>query len=618
MTVKKDVGMKIKMGTKCFPDIVLLDQGKPVDETPIYELCEFVNERHDCADFRLICLIKTFLAYKPLLSEGIRKEIENTILNFKYAMDEPGADSMCFWSENHQLLFASCEYLAGITFPNMIFQNDRNIGVVHAEKARKKLLRWMELRFLYGFTEWHSNTYYEEDVAPLAVLVDHANDPELETKAKMMLDLLFLDMALHSFQGAFVAASGRCYENQKKNSAEADVNDLLRYVFKNRPGEPDFHRISALFLLCKNYQVPKAIVDIIQEKKNQIIKNSMGLNLDEVKIEIPSDDYEDRGLFLWSMEAFTNQESIELTMDMFNAWKMQENVFLRDLKKVNFPFLRKAGLLPNLVKVLNPATQGVAIQRANTYTYKTEKYMLSTAQHYHPKEFGDQQHIWQATLPNAINVFSTHPGCPMFDDSARNFSPARWVGNGLNPDAAQDKNVLLLSYDLRARKGFLERKRQNYVHFYFPSDQFDEVIYQENGAFGRIKDAYIAIRSLSPVEIAQKDELIFRGKLLHFAVVVGCFDDSFTFPSFVEKVSMAPLSVQKKTLSFQYEHLYELTFNDEFKVDGEKTNLDYPRFDTPFVTADRKPSKIRVVCKAETLELDFVNGIRTEGKEASK
>lgn len=346
-----------------------------------------------------------------------------------------------------------------------------------------------------------------------------------------------------------------------------------------------------------------------------IIKDSMGLNLSEVNEEIPNAAFDDRGLYLWSMEAFTNKESIELTMDMYNAWKMYENVFVRDLKKINLPWLRKAGLLPTLVKILNPATQGVAIQRANTYTYKTEKYMLSTAQHYHPKEFGDQQHLWQATLPNAVPVFSTHPGCPMFDDSARNFSPSRWVGNGINPDLAQDKNVLLLTYDLRASKGFLERKRQNYVHFYFPSRKFDEVVVQDNAVFGRVKDSYIGIRSLSPVEVANDEELIFTGKVLHFAVVVGCFDDSFTFPSFVEKISLSPFYKKKQSLCFQYEHLYELKYGEGLWIDEQKIDLEYPRFDTPFVVSPRKPDSLKIVCGDDQLELDFAKQIRSEKPE---
>src|SRR5690606_12686534 len=129
-------------------------------------------------------------------------------------------------------------------------------------------------------------------------------------------------------------------------------------------------------------------------------------------------------MFLWSMEAFTNKESIEMTMDIYNAWNLKENNFLKDLESVNIKVLRELRLLPLVVKLLNPATQGVAIERANTYTYKTSSYMLSTAQKYHPKKFGDQQHIWQATLDEKLSIFSTHPGSPMFDDAARNFSPS--------------------------------------------------------------------------------------------------------------------------------------------------------------------------------------------------
>lgn len=98
------------------------------------------------------------------------------------------------------------------------------------------------------------------------------------------------------------------------------------------------------------------------------------------------------------MEAFTNPQSITMTMEMFRNWNLKSNIFLKDLKIVDIPFLRKLNLLPFLVKILNSATQGIAIQRANTYTLRSKDYFLSTAQLYHPREFGDQQHISQATL----------------------------------------------------------------------------------------------------------------------------------------------------------------------------------------------------------------------------
>ena len=119
MAVKDDVGMLIKMNTKCFKDIIELDHGKTIDETQILDLVDFVNNRYDCADFRLICLVRTYIEYRQLLTENTVKAIKDSMLNFKYWMDEPGSDGMCFWSENQQVL-PMVRYLLHNTYWNAI------------------------------------------------------------------------------------------------------------------------------------------------------------------------------------------------------------------------------------------------------------------------------------------------------------------------------------------------------------------------------------------------------------------------------------------------------------------------------------------------------------------
>jgi hypothetical protein len=612
MEPKPDIGMKIKMGDKCFAGIKDLDEGTPIDETEIRSLCAFADDRPDCADFRMICLLKGLLAYKDLISEETKAVMKRSILAFKYAMSEPGIDSMCYWSENHQVLVGACEYLAGMIYPEELFSNNGMTGKWHREHGEEVLLSWMEKRFRFGFAEWHSNTYYEEDAAPLAVLVDHAGNPEIAEKAAIILDLLFLDMAQHRFEGRFVAASGRCYEKQKKDSSLADVNDLLRWAFGNMPGEPDWHRISSCVLLSKKYHIPEAIKKIASQKGNLVIRDSFGLDLKEVPKAIPDPSFAERGLWVWAMEAFTNVETIETTIDMVNAWGMQKNAFVRGLSVVNKPFLRKLRLLPPLLKILNPATQGVAIQRANTYTFRTDDYLLSSVRHHHPKWFGDQEHLWQATLPNHVNVFSTHPGCPMFDDSARNFSPDRWVGNGIKPDIAQDRNVLLMTYDLHKRKGYLERKRENAVHFYVPSQKVDEFLVQEKAFYLRVKDSWMAVRSLSPLYRNGDDEIVFPGKKLHFAVILGSVSEGISFRDFLARVSQAPLFHLGKTLTLVHGHRYALTYDRRFTIDGTPIPDQFPRHDSPFVKAERNPKTLSIACGGASLFLDFANRIRKE------
>ncbi|MDZ4197615.1 MAG: hypothetical protein U1C51_10270, partial [Candidatus Izemoplasmatales bacterium] len=195
MTVLQDVGMKIKMNTPCFGEIHSLSLGERIDESSILSLCEYVSDRHDCADFRLIVLVNSYLAYRHLLSEETISQMERTMISFKYWMDEPGHDGMCYWSENHQLLFSVCEYFAGELFPDIPFTNNQELGRIHASKAKKRIVNWLKHRFTYGFTEWHSNTYYEEDIAPLCVLIDHCQEEWIVQSALMVTDLILLDMA---------------------------------------------------------------------------------------------------------------------------------------------------------------------------------------------------------------------------------------------------------------------------------------------------------------------------------------------------------------------------------------------------------------------------------------
>ena len=78
-------------------------------------------------------MLRILYEYGNKIDEKNSALLKKTLLNFKYWMDEPGKDSMCYWSENHQILFASDEYLAGQLFPDDIFTNDGRTGKEHME-----------------------------------------------------------------------------------------------------------------------------------------------------------------------------------------------------------------------------------------------------------------------------------------------------------------------------------------------------------------------------------------------------------------------------------------------------------------------------------------------------
>jgi hypothetical protein len=85
------------------------------------------------------------------------EEIRQVLFNFRYWWDEPGENSMCYWSENHQILFASAEYLIGQKFPNAQFPNSGLTGTQHMEKARERIMDWLQMRWDCGFIEFYSS-----------------------------------------------------------------------------------------------------------------------------------------------------------------------------------------------------------------------------------------------------------------------------------------------------------------------------------------------------------------------------------------------------------------------------------------------------------------------------
>ena len=78
----------------------------------------------------------------------------------------------------------STEYVAGMAFPLDNFSNSNQNGLFHALKGRLNAEHWIREKGYYGFTEWHSNTYYEEDMLALLNIYDFGEENGLLGFAK--------------------------------------------------------------------------------------------------------------------------------------------------------------------------------------------------------------------------------------------------------------------------------------------------------------------------------------------------------------------------------------------------------------------------------------------------
>lgn len=222
-----------------------------------------INRRADCSDFYLTGLLGMLYRFGADLAfpAALKEAIEACILNFKYWMDEPGEDAMCYWTENHQILFHTCEVLAGQLYPDRLFSNVGKTGAWHREQGEARAFAWLRKRAAGGFQEWDSNCYFSEDVLALSHLADLAENEELAEMAAVVLDKLFFTMAVNSFKGVFGSTHGRTYSAQIKGGRLEATSGVARLLW----GQGVFNRniLGVVGLACaQNYELPPILARV--------------------------------------------------------------------------------------------------------------------------------------------------------------------------------------------------------------------------------------------------------------------------------------------------------------------------------------------------------------------
>ncbi|RIK39473.1 MAG: hypothetical protein DCC55_17945 [Chloroflexi bacterium] len=226
-----------------------------------------INRRADCSDFYLTGLLGMQYRFgnDPAFPAALREPIEACILNFKYWMDEPRPegtrDAMCYWTENHQILFHTCQVLAGQLYPDRLFPNAGKTGAWHRQQGERRAFAWLRKRAAGGFQEWDSNCYFSEDVLALSHLADLAETVELAEMAAVVLDKLFFTLAVNSFKGVFGSTHGRTYAAQIKSGRLEATAGISRLLW----GQGVFNRsiLGLVGLACaQSYELPPILAQV--------------------------------------------------------------------------------------------------------------------------------------------------------------------------------------------------------------------------------------------------------------------------------------------------------------------------------------------------------------------
>ncbi len=569
-------------------------------ESSFYKLYNF----KDCLDFRLNSLLR--LIYldinRSILSPTIRNKIIDAFGKTKYWFTEPTRDDMIFYTENHQILFHTAELLIGQLFPNDTFVNSGMTGLEHVNHAIPLVKRWLDWRAQFGFSEWHSNTYFTEDIAALVNLIDFSEDLEIVYKAAMIMDVIAFDFANNYYKGRYATTHGRCYDRSKlgesvlspaSRDSTSESAWIMLGIGDHNPN--DNHNLAAVAIATSDYYAPPPILEDIANNATLFNEHKERNSIDMNEGPLFNINYNEEDLMFWlGMSAVLPSETIREVFNLVQKYNIKsDNMYgpqlISDFFKVA-AFLNGIPLSQYAEK-LNLITQGICLESSNTYTYRTPFYQLSGSQDHQKGMNSYQEHIWQASLDDNAIVYTNSPG-----GLTKDFEQ-EYVG-GWNPRATLYKNVGIIQYDRETLplEGelllyFLNLFTGNkfYQHAYFPRWAFDEWEQHGRWTFGASGDSYVGLYSYMDAYWASEYELRVDSLKNLWIVELGSIDEYGSFAQFVSDLQQSQVHVKPQALGYSVGYLspsqglISVAWEGPMTVDGSDVDLGpYPRFDNDY------------------------------------
>ena len=605
--------------------------GRAIDHAAIEKSLNMITSHIDCADFVLPVFLAILCRYKDsgLLTKENRDSYKKAVLNFKYAMDDPNPDrhGVCYFTENHQALYAACEYIAGQTYPDENFSNNEQKGSWHHERGKNRLYQWIDWRAKFGYSEWLSNGYYGEDLLALVLVWGLAEDKWLQKQAGMLIELTLFDIAVNAFYGTMGATNGRAYAAPTMRPELPAISAICKLYWGE--GSYDALSLGGAALAVFDYECSAAVKNAALDKSAFVNMERMSIDVeDSKKYGLDPANYRDI-MFYWGQQTFLHRDVIENSMKLCPLWVgMRPSI---DAHWEKYQMLEKAGLKPGRFDPLlpNALTEGnlydpdmacCALTQVDIYTYKNAYYCLSNAQDYRKAKVGYQQHIWQASMGGKALVFSNSPGSNEYIDR-----PNKFAGNKFMPRSVQHKNVLLCIYRLPT-----ESAHFFYTHLYFPQHEFDEVIEEGGWIFGKRGGAYIAVLSSVPGKWQNPDPNFYRALYQnkwedeikkskpyeylvpkHSVVYVCEMGDEKTnggFDNFTASFKDASFSGDALAFDYNSPSLGKMSFGwkEPLRItDKEIAIRDYKRYDNPFCDTVFGEKTYRIKAGNEEIVLDF-------------
>ncbi len=469
---------------------------------------DLVGKRIDCADFLTSGLLRLALRHPDAMDAGLQARLREVCLDFRYWMDEDGADGMCFWSENHALLFYSSRLVAGICFPDVFFVRSGRTGREQELVGARRCAEWLDSVERTGFEEFLSGGYMCVTAAALLNVIDFGS-AELSARATAVLTRLLSQLSLHTFHGCAVGPQGRVYRDVFTPFRQG-IQGLVHYI---NPSAAVGHNMWVSAFASSTYRIPDELITIMGSPADTLYPCGNG----EIAIRKTS------GYILTSVSSPKTGDWPGWTNDVFS----QSDPFVSG----EFTYA--------YTKALNERYHGTTL--------------------FEPGVYGYQQHMWAASLDPDCLVFTNHPGGTHDKTVMR---PGYWYGNGIMPAVLQQGNRIGVIYHLS------DDHPVRFTHLYWPASSFAETVRNGSWVFGRKGESYIGVWSSGEMvphsDILQNREFRVYDDNAGYYCTLSTANEANTFKSFMNTAMAHPPVFNPETRTLSAPKGFSLTFVEKY------------------------------------------------------
>ncbi len=197
---------------------------------------------------------------RPQFPKELLQSLEDFILSYPYpqrdVFDVPPVDS-----ESDSILSYAAEILAGQRYPERIFSSNGMTGEWHRQNGERLALDWLSQCGQAGFSDWDSNSSFAGYLLALSHLVDLADAENVWEMAAVVMDKLFVTIAINSYRGVFGSTHGRTCASYVKGGLLEPTSGIARLMWG--VGIFNHHIAGPVSLACmEKYEFPSIISDI--------------------------------------------------------------------------------------------------------------------------------------------------------------------------------------------------------------------------------------------------------------------------------------------------------------------------------------------------------------------